>query len=184
MKNLITEMKSVISEENCSEKEVDLERNNSIITPPLAIDVSPEKLECSYLKYKGKYLKKFISALDGEIKRIYIFYTKLEKELYSLINIELQKRNTNKYSKIYFSEIKCVNELKQMINNLIKIAQLNENVLMFIDLNITGIKKVLSKFDKNFFHFFNEISTKFFFERLEEQNSDLSNFIEFKVIRK
>ncbi len=54
---------------------------------------------------------------------------------------------------------------------------------MYIDLNVSGIRKVLSKFDKNFSLIFNEISTKFFYERLEELNSDLSNFIEFKVIR-
>jgi hypothetical protein len=95
---MINEIKSAISEENCSEKEVDLETNNSIITPPLAIDVCPEKIEFSYSKHKGKFLKKFISALDGEIKRIYIFYTKLEKELYSMINAELIKRTTNKYN--------------------------------------------------------------------------------------
>jgi hypothetical protein len=66
---------------------------------------------------------------------------------------------------------------------LINIAKLNEDVLMYIDLNVSGIRKVLSKFDKNFSLIFNEISTKFFYERLEELNSDLSNFIEFKVIR-
>jgi hypothetical protein len=74
--------------------------------------------------------------------------------------------------------------LKEKINTLIKIAKLNEDVLMYIDLNVSGIRKVLSKFDKNFFHVFSEVSTKFFYERLEEPNSDLSNFIEFKVIRK
>jgi hypothetical protein len=102
---LINEIKLTISEENCSEKELDLEKNNSIITPPLAIDICPEKIESSYSKHKGKFLKKFVSALDEEIKRIYLFYTKLEKELYSMINDELIKRNTNKYLSIKIAKL-------------------------------------------------------------------------------
>ena len=40
-----------------------------------------------------KYLKQFLSAVDNEVKKFYLFHSKCERELYVMINSNLHLRN-------------------------------------------------------------------------------------------
>ena len=99
LKTKIKYYKSIFLGNNIIEREIDLnEGNNQImITPEVSLDVHCEKLENLFLKTDGNHLKIFLELIDTEIKKIYTFYTQLERELYISLNLELQKRNNIMY---------------------------------------------------------------------------------------
>ena len=93
--SFIQEFNLILSEENISDKEIEI-LNYSILTPPLNHSFHEDKLENLFNNVHGKELRKFINSLDEEIKRNYLFYAKIERELYLSINSHLHKRKNSR----------------------------------------------------------------------------------------
>ena len=92
-------IKQFIKEEN--EKEPQLQQ--SINDQNSSIEVAREKIE-----KKAANVAKFISQLDSEIKRVFIFFTNQEKKLYQDINLHLHQKDDYPYLELheYLSEFK------------------------------------------------------------------------------
>lgn len=122
----------------------------------------------------GGLLKKFKDKLDSEIKKIYFFFSQKERELYVLINSRLHIRDS--YGNFSFSQlIKEIFEIK-------KISQIALNLSKFIHLNMTSIKKILKKFDKNFYHIYGKVTMLYIYKKLELKHSDLLYILNLKII--
>ena len=180
---IINEKDKILSENFNNDNENSLDENNvSILTPALSPLLELDQIDRFISKNNFKYLKKFINAVDQELKRIYLFYNKIEREIYESINSQLHKMKNNKLKfPVKPSQINNFNEIKKKINSLIKIGNKNIDIINFVDLNITGIKTIFTIFDKHFSLENNQISMKFFYDRLEKNNSYLSYLFEFKV---
>jgi hypothetical protein len=112
--------------------------------------------------------------LDKEIKKIYIFFSRKEKELYKSINSHLHIKQS--YENFGLSNLKKeIFEIEKLTNSALKISN-------FVELNLTAIKKILKKFDKKFSSYFSRISFSYIKKKLESKHSDLTYLITLKII--
>ena len=94
---IINEKDKILSENFNNDNENSLDENNvSILTPALSPLLELDQIDRFISKNNFKYLKKFINAVDQELKRIYLFYNKIEREIYESINSQLHKMKNNK----------------------------------------------------------------------------------------
>ena len=122
----------------------------------------------------GNELKEFKEILDQEFIRCYKFFKKMKKQLHNKINRNLLS-STN-YSKYNIQEIlKEVGELRKTI-------YLAKCLNAFINDNMMAIKKILKKFDKNFYNYFGNFGPKYILDNLCMQNSELEYLLQFKII--
>ena len=122
----------------------------------------------------GNELKVFKEILDQEFLRCYKFFKKMKKQLHNKINKNLLA-STN-YSKYNIQEIlKEVGELRKTI-------YLAKCLNAFINDNMMAIKKILKKFDKNFYNYFGNFGPKYILDNLCMQNSELEYLLQFKII--
>ena len=122
----------------------------------------------------GNELKEFKEILDQEFIRCYKFFKKMKKQLHNKINRNLLA-STN-YSKYNIQEI-----LKE-IGELRKTIYLAKCLNAFINDNMMAIKKILKKFDKNFYNYFGNFGPKYILDNLCMQNSELEYLLQFKII--
>jgi len=116
----------------------------------------------------------FIKLMDAEIKKIYLFFVNRERELYVSINSHLHIRQT-------FDSFNLRN-IEKEFEELYNISLVTFNISKFIQMNMTAIKKILKKFDRNFEEFYGKISLKYIQKKLECKNSDLLYILQFKII--
>ena len=122
----------------------------------------------------GKYLKEFIDLLNEQFHKFYLFFSNTEKQLYQEINTHLYARdNYNKFSK---------KQIKREINSLGVSIYLAKCLNCFINDNLTAVKKILKKFDKNFVNYFGLIAPRYILSQISSTSNDLDYIIQFKII--
>ena len=122
----------------------------------------------------GKYLKEFIDLLNEQFHKFYLFFSNTEKQLYQEINTHIYARdNYNKFSK---------KQIKREINSLGVSIYLAKCLNCFINDNLTAVKKILKKFDKNFVNYFGLIAPRYILSQISSTSNDLDYIIQFKII--
>ena len=122
----------------------------------------------------GNYLEEFIDLLNEQFHKFYIFFSNTEKQLYKKINMHLySKDNYNKLSK---------KKIKNEINSLGICIYLAKCLNNFVNDNLTALKKILKKFDKNFKNYFGLITPKYILSQISSSINDLDYIIQFKII--
>ena len=120
-------------------------------------------------------IRTFINMLNKEIKKVYLFYVQQEREIYIMINSHLHIRNT--YDTMNSQSI------NSEVSELIKIIKLAYDLLSYIKANMTGVQKILKKFDKKFHEEIKgKIRDKFLNDKLSNDNSDIVYIFQFKII--
>ena len=128
-------------------------------------------LFCS--KY-GKYLKEFIDLLNEQFHKFYVFFSNTEKQLYQEINTHLYaKEDYHKFNK---------KQIKREINSLGVSIYLAKCLNCFINDNLTAVKKILKKFDKNFVDYYGLIAPRYILSQISSTSNDLDYVIQFKII--
>ena len=112
--------------------------------------------------------------LEKELKKIYRFFVQQERELYLKINIRLHARK--KYE--FYSMIDLDKELDQ----LQELSNYATSLSSYIYINITGMSKILKKFDKKFKRYDFNFTSNFIFEKLQKKNSDLLYIQQYKIL--
>ena len=119
-------------------------------------------------------IKSFFDLLDKEIKKIYIFYSSKEKDLYQSINKKIQNKEKTKN--------KSCQEIIKEINSLNYLSNLCLELLAFIYLNILALKKILNSLDNYINTKKESISYKYLKKFLSKDNSDLIYILSFKIL--
>lgn len=123
----------------------------------------------------GRYINKFLSELDEEVKKFFHFYLQLEKE----IRVEfIQLKNQ-------INELSNVESFKQVLTVIESIDQVADkiiNVCQYININITAIRKILKKFDKKFETKENPVALHYLKQNLSKSNSSLVYILQFKIV--
>ena len=112
--------------------------------------------------------------LEQELKKIYRFFVLQERELYLQINTRLHVRN--KYES--FSMIQVEKELDE----LQALSSYATSLSCYIYLNITGMAKILKKFDKKFKRYNLNFTKNFVVEKYQKKNSDLLYIYQYKIL--
>ena len=122
----------------------------------------------------GNELKEFKDLLDQEFLRCYKFFKKIKKQLHNKINKNLlASTNYSKYN---------IHEIIKEVGELRKTIYLAKCLNAFINDNMMAIKKILKKFDKNFYNYFGNFGPKYILDNLCMQNSELEYLLQFKII--
>ena len=122
----------------------------------------------------GAQFKEFKDLLDQEFQRCFMFFKKIKKQLYKNLNKHLStSTNYSSYN---------VEDLIKEIGYLRKTMYLAKCLNEFINDNMTAVKKILKKFDKNFHNYFGNFGPKYILDNLCKQNSDLEYLLKFKII--
>ena len=119
-------------------------------------------------------LEEITDFIENEIKRVYLFYSQIERELYLQINTRIN--NKKHYEMLGYNEI--YNE----ICRLKQISSLNYNFVLFVNLNLYIINAMIEIYRQRISIVeANEIQ-KFLLNQIETLNSDLNYIIQFKII--
>ncbi len=171
------------NDQNNKEKDLTGIENNIKLGSPSSQDTNSNIIKITHTdieSVEGKesqnnsFLKKFKEALDTEIKKMYIFFSGKERELYVQINSHLHiKQSYEGFS---------LSNLKKEILEIKKISDIAFNVSKYVHLNMTAIKKILKKFDKNFQHIYGKITFPYIQKKLEQKHSDIFYILNLKII--
>ena len=116
----------------------------------------------------------FIKSLDKEIKKIYIFYSSKEKDIYQKINKKIQNK-----SKIYD---KNPSDLIKEMNSLLYISELCKQIIIYIFWNIKALKTILFIFDKSTKNIVDSLAYLYLKKYLAQNNSDIIYILNFKTL--
>ena len=119
-------------------------------------------------------LKEFKNLLNEEFQRCFKFFQLMKKKLHNKLNKHLYTQ-TN-YTSYNLDEF--IKEITDLRITIYLAKCLND----FINDNMTAIKKILKKFDKNFSSFFGNLGPKYILENLSNKNSDMEYLLQFKII--
>ena len=125
----------------------------------------------------NKWIKEFTDNLDKEIRIIYIFFSKNEKQLYKDINIYLHIKDD-------YINYDLEDYLKQY-QELKKLSIFSLNMSKYVYYNLKALIKILKKFDKKIIGPKDKdthIQNSYIIKKLEEQNSDILYLINFKML--
>ena len=112
--------------------------------------------------------------LEKELKKIYRFFVLQERELYLQINTRLHVRP--KYET--FSLI----QLEKELDELQTLSSYATSLSCYIYLNITGMSKILKKFDKKFKRYNLDFTKNFIIDKYQKKNSDLLYIHQYKIL--
>ena len=118
--------------------------------------------------------RKFNDMLEQELKKIYRFFVQQERELYLQINTRLHIRT--KY------ETFSLAQLEKELEELQTLSSYATSLSCYIYLNITGMAKILKKFDKKFKRYNLKFSQNFIVEKYQKKNSDLLYIHQYKIL--
>jgi SPX domain protein involved in polyphosphate accumulation len=180
MKQKIKSIKKKI-ESRQRDNTLNLAEENSLIPSlnviPILKGRASLQLDDLSLLYRRKYgqdLKEFIELLDSELNKCYLFYIKLEKELFKKVNTHLYTQtnypNYNTYE-IYM-------EMKKLNKTVFLIKCMNS----FIYNNMNALKYILKKFDSKLSTSCGKIQTKYIFHQLTLQENRLEKILKYKTI--
>ena len=119
-------------------------------------------------------IKQFNELLEEEIKIIYRFFVQQERELFLQINSRLHVRKRYEF----FS----MNQLDKELDELQKLSTHAKSLSSYIFYNITGISKILKKFDKKFKRYNYNFTKNFVVEKYKKKNSDLLYINQYKIL--
>ena len=112
--------------------------------------------------------------LEKELKKIYRFFVLQERELYLQINTRLHVRT--KYES--FSMVQIEKELDELQS----LSSYATSLSCYIYLNITGMHKILKKFEKKFNRYNLNFTKNFIVEKYQKKNSDLLYIHQYKIL--
>ena len=165
LNEIITSERKTSIIENIDEIDEPLKNNNDVISNNLSMETEKK------LNILGKPTKKFMELLDEEIKKIHIFYTRKEKELYDNTNLQLR----------VYESLKNKNNNKRksdIISDLVKLSYLSYKIINYIYINIKALKRILRIYDLKLI----EISYNYLKKNLSKNNSNLVYIINFKIL--
>jgi hypothetical protein len=134
----------------------------------------PDPLEKIIKTHLGKYIQIFLGLLEDEIKKFYKFYLFLERAIHVKLNSILY--GENKYKHFIYKDI--ITELTKLEGIMLDILELSD----FINLNLTAIRKILKKFDKQFNLKSNPVALYYLKHKLKDSSSNLVYILQFKII--
>ena len=123
---------------------------------------------------KKELVRQFNEKLENELRKIYKFFVQQERELYLKINLRLHVRK--RYEN--FSML----QLNKELDELQDLSNFAMSVSSFIYINITGMQKIMKKFDKKFKRYNFNFSKKFIIEKFSMKNSDLLYIYQYKIL--
>ena len=175
LKQKIKYLKSKLPTLELSNTFIDISNLNSMPLEPDNNNTDGDQYLAPLFNLKnGNYLKEFIDLLNEQFHKFYIFFSNTEKQLYKKINMHLySKDNYNKLSK---------KKIKIEINSLGICIYLAKCLNNFVNDNLTALKKILKKFDKNFKNYFGLITPKYILSQISSSINDLDYIIQFKII--
>ena len=112
--------------------------------------------------------------LEKELKKIYRFFVQQERELYLKINLRLHAR------KRY--EVFPMIQVDKELDELLLLSNFTTSISSFVYINITGIYKILKKFDKKFKIYNLNFTRNFIIEKYNKKNSDLLYINQYKIL--
>ena len=134
-----------------------------------------DDLSILYFRKYGQDLKEFIELLDSELNKCYLFYIKIEKELYKKVNSHLYNQ-TNYINSNLFEIYK---EMYKLNKTVFFIKSLNS----FINDNMNALKNILKKFDNKLSRYCGRIQTKYILHQLTlTENNELAYLLQYKII--
>ena len=134
-----------------------------------------DDLSVLYQRKYGQDLKEFIELLDSELNKCYLFYMRMEKELYKKVNSHL-------YTQTNYLNYNSFEIYKEM-NKLNKTVFLIKCINTFIYDNMNALKNILKKFDNKLSSHCGRIQTKYILNQLTlQQNNKLENLLQYKTI--
>ena len=156
-----------------SNGQIDENKNNELL-----INLKTEDLKEFFSNFEIEnnnniyHLYDFIQSLDEEFKKVYVFFINQERDLYNQIN-----------SFLYFKKNIKKEDIKNLINSLLKAVDLAYCLKKYINHNVSAMIKILKKFDKKFGKLFEKnISNIYFNAKLNKANSDFDYFLKYKII--
>ena len=156
-----------------SNGQIDENKNNELL-----INLKTEDLKEFFSNFEIEnnnniyHLYDFIQSLDEEFKKVYVFFINQERDLYNQIN-----------SFLYFKKNIKKEDIKNLINSLLKAVDLAYCLKKYINHNVSAMIKILKKFDKKFGKLFEKnISNIYFNSKLNKANSDFDYFLKYKII--
>ena len=175
LKQKIKYLKTKLPALESSNTFIDISNLNSMPLEPDNNNIEGDQYLAPLFNLKnGNYLKEFIDLLNEQFHKFYIFFSNTEKQLYKKINMHLySKDNYNKLSK---------KKIKNEINSLGICIYLAKCLNNFVNDNLTALKKILKKFDKNFKNYFGLITPKYILSQISSSINDLDYIIQFKII--
>ena len=112
--------------------------------------------------------------LEEELRKIYQFFVVNERDLYQKINMRLHVRK--KYEYLTLKELNNeIDELQSVSNTAMLLSK-------YVFINLTGISKILKKFDKKFKRYNLDFGNKFITEKYLKKNSDLLYIHQYKIL--
>ena len=175
LKQKIKYLKTKLPALESSNTFIDISNLNSMPLEPDNNNIEGDQYLAPLFNLKnGNYLKEFIDLLNEQFHKFYVFFSNTEKQLYKKINMHLySKDNYNKLSK---------KKIKSEINSLGICIYLAKCLNNFVNDNLTALKKILKKFDKNFKNYFGLITPKYILSQISSSINDLDYIIQFKII--
>lgn len=175
LKQKIKYLKTKLPRKEVSKILLNISNLNSMPLEPENNDITEDQyLSPLFNLENGNYLKEFIDLLNEQFHKFYIFFSNTEKQLYKQINMHL-------YSKDNYKNLSKKN-LKKELNSLGICIYLARCLNCFINDNLTALKKILKKFDKNFKNYFGLITPKYILSQISSSINDLDYIIQFKII--
>ena len=123
---------------------------------------------------KKLHLSNFISQIDEEKKKVYLFYLEKEKLIFNNISLCIKERASYDY--------KTINELQKEIDNLEYLSELLKEIGLFLYENLNALKKLLKKFDKKLGKYLGKIYHSYFKDSFKKDSSDLTYLLNYKII--
>ena len=134
-----------------------------------------DDLSILYLRKYGEDVKEFIELLDNELNRCYLFYVRIEKELYRKVNGHLYTQTNY----LNYNPNEIYNELVQLNKTVYLIKCLNS----YINQNMYALKNILKKFDNKLSTYCGNIQTKYICKQLTlPENNKLKTLLQCKII--
>ena len=128
-----------------------------------------------YLRKYGQDLKEFIELLNDELNKCYLFYIRIEKELYRKVNRHLYTQTNY----INYNSFEIYNEMIKLNKTVFLIKCLNS----YINQNMYALKNILKKFDNKLSTYCGRIQTKYILQQLTlSENNKLKYLLESKII--
>ena len=118
----------------------------------------------------NKITKNFIENLDTELNKSHIFYTRKERELYDIINIQFKKYNNKS----------VINDQKRMdiIRELDNCSQIARELKNYVYINVISLMRILYKVDNKL----TNISYNYMQKHLSKNNGNFIYILNFKTM--
>ena len=123
---------------------------------------------------KDQLVFQFNKMMEEELRKIYQFFVNKERDLYQKINLRLHMRKKYEYL--------TLKELSKELDELQSVSNATMLLSKYVFINLTGIVKILKKFDKKFKRYNLDFGNKFITEKYIKKNSDLLYIHQYKIL--